>query len=111
MVIMWRDFVPRPKDVHAGSLVIKIRGKKKYVYLVYRVGKKVLSVYLGSYYDESVLCQFIEYHRERIQRLEAKLAVHRHHLELAEKELARMQNVKSSLNDTGLLYPTNEDST
>lgn len=97
--------MPRPKDVHAGSLVIKIRGKKKYVYLVYRVGKRVLSVYLGPYYDESVLRQFIEYHRERIQRLEAKLAVHRHHLELAKKELARMQDVKCQLERYGAAVP------
>ena len=39
----------------AGSLVVKVRGKKKYVYLVYRVRRKVVSVYLGPYYDESVL--------------------------------------------------------
>ena len=79
--------MPRPKDVHAGALVVKTRGKKKYVYLVKRIGKKVSSIYLGSYYDEDVLRQFIEYHKARIQRLEAKLAFHRGHLELAEKEM------------------------
>jgi len=97
--------VPRPKDVHGGALVVKTRGKKKYVYLVKRIGKKVSSIYLGSYYDEDVLRQFIEYHKARIQRLEAKLAVHRHHLELAEKELARMQDVKRHLERHGPVVP------
>jgi hypothetical protein len=69
---MWRDFVPRPKDVHAGAFVIKTRGKKKYVYQVARIGKKVSSVYLGPFYDEAVLHSFIEYHKKRIQRLEEK---------------------------------------
>jgi hypothetical protein len=102
---MWRDFVPRPKDVHAGALVVKTRGKKKYVYLVKRIGKKVSSIYLGPYYDEDVLRQFIEYHKARIQRLEAKLAFHRGHLELAEKELARMQDVKWYLERYGAVVP------
>jgi len=89
--------VPRPKDIHAVSLVIKVRGKKKYFYEVRRIGKKVSSVYLGPYYDEDVLRQFIEYQKVRIMRLEAKLAVHRDHLELAEKELARIQGIKRHL--------------
>ena len=97
--------MPRPKDIRAESLVVKVRGKKKYVYLVYRVGRKVVSVYVGPYYDESVLRQFIEYHKLRIQRLEAKLAVHRHHLELAEKELARMQSVRRHLERYGAVVP------
>ena len=95
----------RSKDIRAGSLVVKVRGKKKYVYLVYRVGRKIVSVYVGPYYDESVLRQFIEYHKLRIQRLEAKLAIHRHHLELAEKELARMQDVKRHLERYGAVVP------
>ena len=37
----------RSKDIRAGSLVVKVRGKKKYVYLVYRVGRKIVSVMLG----------------------------------------------------------------
>lgn len=95
----------RPKDVHAGALVVKTRGGKKYVYLVKRIGKKVSSVYLGPYYDEDVLRQFIKYHKARIQRLEAKLAVHRHHLELAEKELARTQDIKRQLERYGVVVP------
>jgi len=97
--------VPRPKDVHAGVLVVKTRGKKKYVYLVKRIGKKVSSIYLGPYYDEDVLRQFIEYHKTRIQRLEAKLAFHRRHLELAEKESDRMQDVKRHLERYGAVVP------
>ena len=77
---VWGDFVPRPKDVHAGALVIKTRGKKKYVYEVRRIGRKVSSVYLGPYYDKDVLQRFIEYHKKCIKRLEAKLVVHRNHL-------------------------------
>ena len=97
--------VPRPKDIHAGALVIKTRGKKKYIYLTKRVGKKVFSLYLGPYYDEDVLRQFIEYHKVRIQRLEAKLAVHRHHLELAERDLARMESINRHLQREGAVLP------
>jgi hypothetical protein len=100
---VWRDFVPRLKDVHAGALVIKTRGKKKYVYEVRRVGRKVSSVYLGPYYDKDVLPRFIEYHKKCVQRLEAELAVHRLHLDLAEKELARMQAVNSQLERYGVM--------
>jgi hypothetical protein len=102
---MRRDFVPRPKDVHAGAFVIKTRGKKKYVYQVARIGKKVSSVYLGPFYDEAVLHSFIEHHKKRIQRLEEKLAFHRGYLELAEKELTKMQAIKSQLERYGAVVP------
>ena len=95
--------MPRPKDVHAGALVIKTRGKKKYVYEVRRIGRKVSSVYLGPYYDKDVLPRFIEYHKKCIKRLEAKLAVHRQYLDLAEKELAKMQAINSQLERYGVV--------
>ena len=97
--------MPRPKDIHAGALVIKTRGKKKYVYQVSRIGKKVSSVYIGPFYDEAVLSSFIEYHKKRIQRLEEKLAFHRSYLEMGEKELAKMQAVKSQLDRYGAVVP------
>ena len=95
--------MPRPKDVHAGALVIKTRGKKKYVYEVRRIGRKVSSVYLGSYYDKDVLQRFIEYHKKCIKRLEEKLVVHRNHLDLAEKEMARLKAVDSQLERYGVV--------
>jgi len=97
--------VPRPKDIHAGSLVVKVRGSKKYVYSVHRVGKKVLSIYVGSYYDEDVLRSFMEYHKARVQFHEAKLAFHKQYLELAEKESAKMQGVKRQLERYGAVVP------
>jgi hypothetical protein len=97
--------MPRHRDVHAGSLVVKVRGSKKYVYSVHRVGKKVLSVYVGSYYDEGVLRSFMEYHGARVQFYEAKLAFHRQCLELAEKESAKMQGVNRQLERYGAVVP------
>jgi hypothetical protein len=97
--------VPRPKDIHAGAFVIKTRGKKKYVYQVSRIGKNVSSVYIGPFYDEAVLSSFIDYHKKRIQRLEEKLAFHRSYLEMGEKELAKMQAVKSQLEHYGAVVP------
>jgi hypothetical protein len=97
--------VPRHKDVHAGLLVVKVRGSKKYVYSVHRVGKKVLSVYVGPYYDASVLRSFMEYHRARVQFYEGKLAYHRQCLELAEKESAKMQRVNRQLERYGAVVP------
>jgi hypothetical protein len=88
--------VPRPKDVHAGSFVVKTRGKRKYVYLVRRVGKEVFSVYVGLYHDEGVLRRFISYHEACVQRLEGRLAVHRQCLELARKSLEMLLALKAS---------------
>jgi len=97
--------MPRSKDVHAGSLVVKVRGNEKYVYSVHREGKRVLSVYVGSYHNEDVLGQFIKYHKARIQFYEAKLGFHKQCLELAEKESARMQGIKRQLERYGVAVP------
>jgi len=97
--------MPKSKDAHAGSLVVKVRGSKKYVYSVYRVGKKVLSVYVGRYQDEDVLRGFIEHHKSRIQWYEAKVAYHEQFLELGEKDYARMQAVKGQLEPYGAVVP------
>jgi hypothetical protein len=97
--------MPRHRDVHAGSLVVKVRGSKKYVYSVHRVGKKVLSVYVGPYYDEGVLQSFMEYHRARVQFHEAKVAYHKQCLESAEKESAKMQSVNRQLERYGAVVP------
>jgi hypothetical protein len=79
--------MPKSKDVHAGSLVVKVRGSKKYVYSVYRVGKKVLSVYVGRYQDEDVLRGFIEHHKSRVQWYEAKVALTSSFLSWAKKTM------------------------
>jgi len=95
----------RHKDIHAGSLVLKIRGNRKYVYSVHRVGKKVLSVYMGVFHNEDVLRSFMEYHKARIQYHETKLVFHKQCLELAEKESVRMQGVARQLERYGVVVP------
>jgi hypothetical protein len=97
--------MPKSKDIHAGSLVVKVRGNKKYVYSVQRIGKKVLSIYVGRYHDEDVLRGFIEHHKARVQWYESKVAYHKQLLELGEEEYAKMRRVKRQLERYGAVVP------
>ena len=76
--------MPRPKDVPEARLLLRLWLRE--VPLLGEEDRKegFVCFYLGSY-DEDVLRQFIECHKAHIQRLEEKLAVHRRHLELAER--------------------------
>ncbi|KPV64971.1 MAG: hypothetical protein AOA65_0599 [Candidatus Bathyarchaeota archaeon BA1] len=89
--------MPRPKDVHAGAIVIKTIRGRRYAYLAARAGRKVEYTYLGCLDNEDVLKKIIQFLRWKIEGKREELETLEMKLRMAEKDLERIQRLKKDI--------------